>query len=823
MKRVSTLCALLFAVATALGQIQMDTLQRLPVGPGCIHMKLVAPAVPWTINVLEVDLDNPYITMESVKALDRMTGFERTSSMAARNSFAGHTVIGATNGDYYSSTPTNMQIRNGEMLLKSIHRSVVAFTAQKDPWIGIVSLSSFVKTASQQRTINGVNQARGADQLILYSKYFGANTGTNIFGAEAVVNPLSGWYVNDTMRCVVESLTDGVGSTAIPAGKAVLSGHGTAQSFMVTNLHVGDTIRVFMGALSALARTTQMVGGGPKIIHNGLNYVDQGYQEEGQISHTYEVHPRTAAGYNASGSKLFLVTVDGRQTTSAGMTLHQLANFMITLGVDRAVNLDGGGSTTMVVQGAIANSPSDGGGERTVSNSLIVVSSAPQDTLSRIYMNPKRYRIYRGESITFTLYGTDQYGNPIPLNPALKQFSVLQRLGTIDSAGRFIAALTPDSGYVYARYGSVRDSAFVVVKSIGRVTVSPQNVVTDTVRKVTFRARAYDWDGVEKGVAQNEYQWSVSNPAVGAVDTVGAFKAKLAGATQVRTSYLGVSDTADVTVQVVTGFSLLDSMESTARWTATGTNATASVAVQNGVATFGSKSLKLNYSFVYDPSVQNFARLETDIPIAGVPDSLLLDVRADSSSHRVIFYIDDDDGEQFRIYTSRYVNSFNGFDTMRVAFANAIPIGSAVFNYPVRLKKIEVQLGSTRVQGNTYAGAIYFDYPRLKYPSGVTSVKREDAQPGSFELYQNYPNPFNPVTAIGFRIQVSGLTTLRIFDLLGREVTTLVNEKLSAGAYTVTWDAHLSNGQASSVASGVYFYRLTIGSMSMTRKLMVVR
>ena len=816
MKRITTLLFLLSVSVVSFGQIQMDTLQRLPVGPGCIHMKLVAPTVPWTINVLEVDLDNPYITMESVKALDRLTGFERTSSMAARNSFAGHTVIGATNGDYYSATPTNMQVRNGEVLLKPIHRSVVAFTSQQDPWIGIVSYSGRIVASTGNRTLSGVNQTRGTDQLILYNKYYGTSTGTNVFGAEAVVSPLGEWFVNDTLQCVVESLVNGVGSTAIPAGKAVLSGHGAAQTFMVSSLHVGDTIRVYQGAQPALARITQMVGGGPKIIHNGQNYVDQGYQEEGQISHTYEVHPRTAAGYNASGSKLFLVTVDGRQTTSAGMTLHQLANFMLTLGVDRAVNLDGGGSTTMVVRGAVANSPSDGGGERLVSNSLIVVSSAPQDTLSRIYMNPKRYRIYRGESITFTLYGTDQYGNPIPLDPGLKQFSTPSRLGTIDSSGRFIAALTPDSGYVYARYGSVRDSAFVVVKSIGSVAISPQNVVTDTVRTVTFRARAYDWDGVEKGVAPSDYQWLVFNPAVGAIDTVGVFKAVAGGSTKVSASYLGVRDTADVSVQIVTGMSVLDSMESTTRWTATGTNATASVVVQNGIATFGSKSLKLNYSFVYDPAVQNFARLETNIPIAGVPDSLLLDVRADSSSHRVIFYIDDDDDEQFRVYTSRFVNSFNGFDTMRVSFANPIPIGSAVFNFPIRLKKIEVQLGSSRVQGNTYAGAIYFDYPRLKYPSGITSVRREDSQPGDFHLDQNYPNPFNPVTNIGFKFQASGHVSLKVFDVLGREAATLVDEGLAAGKYNVAWDA-------SNVASGVYFYRLTVGSMSMTRKLMVVR
>ena len=564
---------MLFAASLSQAQVRIDTLQNLPVGPGSTHRKFVAPTVPWTINVLQIDLRNPYIKMETAKGQDRLTGSERTSSMASRNSYAGHTVLGAVNGDFYGTTPTNIQVRNGEVLLKPIDRSIISFTATQNPWLGKVSFSSSVRIASALRSVQGVNQARGTDQLILYNKYFGTNTGTNAFGAEAIINPLNGWFVNDTMRCVVESLVNGVGNMAIPQGKAALSGHGTAQSFITTNFHVGDTLKLWQGAQPALARIKEMVGGWPKIVYNGVNYVDQAFQEEGNPSHTYERHPRTAAGFSADNTLLYLVTVDGRQSSSAGMTLHELANFLISIGVHHAINLDGGGSTTMVVRGAIANAPSDGGIERSVSNSLLVVSSAPTDTLDRIYFSPKRYRIYRGESLRFILYGTDQYGNPVPLSPALKQFSAPVRLGTIDTSGLFIATLNPDSGYVYARYGSFIDSAFVVIKSIGSIALSPQNVVTDTLRRVTFRARAFDWDGVEKAVALRDFLWNTLNPGVGVVDSVGFFKGINAGSTKVIASYLGVRDTADVTVQLRSGTSVIDSMESLTGWTLSGVNA----------------------------------------------------------------------------------------------------------------------------------------------------------------------------------------------------------------------------------------------------------
>ncbi len=817
MKKTITFSILFSIAATSFAQIRIDTLQNMPVGPGCTHRKFVAPTVPWTINVLQIDLRNPYITMETAKGQDRLTGFERTSSMAARNNFAGHTVIGAVNGDFYGTTPINIQVRNGEILLKPSDKSTLSFTATQDPWLGRVNFFSFVKTLTALQVLQGINQTRGTDQLVLYNKYYGTTTGTNVFGAEALISPIGGWFVNDTLRCVVESLVNGIGNMAIPSGKAVLSGHGTAQTFMISYLHVGDTLKVWQGVQPAWSRIKEMIGGFPKIVYNGANYVDQGYQEEGGPSHTYERHPRTGAGFSADGSKLYLVTVDGRQTISAGMTLHELANFMISIGVYHGINFDGGGSTTMVVRSAIANSPSDGGGERSVSNALLVVSSAPTDTLNRIYLNPKRYRVYRGESLAYLLYGTDRYGNPIALTPSLVQFSVASRLGVIDSTGRFTAALTLDSGYVYARYGNFRDSAFVVIKSIGRIVLDPQNIVTDTLRTVPFRARAFDSDGVEKSVANRDYAWISSNTTVGVVDTIGVFKGRTAGTTQVIASYLGVNDTADVAVQIGVGVALVDSMESLTRWTASGVNTNVSVVLQSGISTFGSHSLKINYSFVYDPALLNFARLDTDIPIFGVPDSLLLDVRADSANHRVIYYVDDDNNEGFKFFSSRFVNNFAGFDTIRTALRNPIPIPSiATFNFPIRLRKIEVQLGSSRVAGSTYSGSIYVDYPRVKYPSGITAVQENNLTPTEFRLHQNYPNPFNLATTIKFDVGGLSVVSLKVFDLLGREVATLVNETLPAGSYTVDWNA-------AAFSSGMYFYRLTSNGRVAARKMLLVK
>ncbi len=93
--------------------------------------------------------------------------------------------------------------------------------------------------------------------------------------------------------------------------------------------------------------------------------------------------------------------------------------------------------------------------------------------------------------------------------------------------------------------------------------------------------------------------------------------------------------------------------------------------------------------------------------------------------------------------------------------------------------------------------------------------------PTSYALGQNYPNPFNPTTAVNYQIpmtksQPATHTTLKIYNVLGQEVAVLVDEVKEPGYYSVTWDA-------SEMASGVYFYRLTAGSFTATRSMMLLK
>jgi hypothetical protein len=99
----------------------------------------------------------------------------------------------------------------------------------------------------------------------------------------------------------------------------------------------------------------------------------------------------------------------------------------------------------------------------------------------------------------------------------------------------------------------------------------------------------------------------------------------------------------------------------------------------------------------------------------------------------------------------------------------------------------------------------------------ITTVKDNlDQIPSHIALAQNYPNPFNPSTVITYQLPVNTLVTLKVYDELGRLVRTLVEDRQSAGAHSVTFNA-------ASLSSGVYFYRLTVGSYVQTKKLMLIK
>jgi len=118
---------------------------------------------------------------------------------------------------------------------------------------------------------------------------------------------------------------------------------------------------------------------------------------------------------------------------------------------------------------------------------------------------------------------------------------------------------------------------------------------------------------------------------------------------------------------------------------------------------------------------------------------------------------------------------------------------------------------------NKDAAQIFYNN-NYRLPDSLTEIDGNSfaLNPKNFYLFQNYPNPFNPITSIKYSLQKEGLASLKVYDVLGKEVATLVNEFKNTGSYAVSFNAE-------SLSSGVYFYRLQAGSFVETKKMILLK
>jgi len=148
-----------------------------------------------------------------------------------------------------------------------------------------------------------------------------------------------------------------------------------------------------------------------------------------------------------------------------------------------------------------------------------------------------------------------------------------------------------------------------------------------------------------------------------------------------------------------------------------------------------------------------------------------------------------------------------------MAYANITFATGASLEGRALARTASVTLDANTISLNTGATASY----AVTKPATVTSVEN-DVVPQAFSLDQNYPNPFNPSTKIQYTIGNAGLVSLKVYDVLGHEVATLVNSNQEAGSYTVPFNTSELN-----LSSGVYFYRLQAGSFVSIKKLILLK
>jgi hypothetical protein len=337
------------------------------IAPGLTLTRIVEPKAPRRIYVLTVD-PREDLTLDVALAQDRLGAIERTSSMAAR-----HGALAAVNGDFGSSSgrPAHPYAEDGELVQTSRVLGTL-LTIADDETVRIVQprVSAEVLEADtgERWAISRWNQGPPAlGELAAFTDVGGSEESPPAFACNARLVPAGAPRVEDSAVSLAHTVDrvecDGDGMAV--AGGLVLSAQpGTEEAVFLRSLTPGEALTVSWSVGSP--RALDAIGGVPMLVADGRIVL-------GPCTTSFcRRHPRTAAGVTADG-RVLLVAVDGRQPKwSVGMSLGELARFMLRLGARWAVNLDGGGSTTVWVQGEVVNRPS-GGSERAVTNALLVL------------------------------------------------------------------------------------------------------------------------------------------------------------------------------------------------------------------------------------------------------------------------------------------------------------------------------------------------------------------------------------------------------------------------------------------------------------------
>lgn len=306
------------------------------------------------VTAYALDVDRNKFNLEFALAGGSISaGRARVKNIARSNN-----AVAAINGGYFASDGSligNTRLNGQTAGTTYFTRTALGFMADGSLKIAKSEYYGEIKLGDKIIYPSGINTERGANNTIVYNSLFGSYTGTNEYGMEYIVQKGKVIAINQA-------------NSYIPADGYVISVHGTAQDAF-KDVKIGDSISFAdtMGTEFEGAKT--VIGAGPELLRNGTVHVTA-TEEQFPSDIARGRAPRTAVGIKPDG-KVILLVIDGRQSHSIGATLAETAEMLQKFGAVNGYNLDGGGSSELVLQNETMNSPSDGS-ERPVGSALLV-------------------------------------------------------------------------------------------------------------------------------------------------------------------------------------------------------------------------------------------------------------------------------------------------------------------------------------------------------------------------------------------------------------------------------------------------------------------
>ncbi|MFD0590648.1 stalk domain-containing protein [Paenibacillus sp. GCM10027627] len=691
-------------------------------------------AVQTNVHVIEVDLRNPYVS------LNAMSG--KNNSVGQRNNILNMTketgAVGGINGDVFVMTnegaPLGAQITSSTLVsspsqLKGMY--AFALTADRKPVIDAYTFTGTVTAENGQTfALEGVNQSAYSpevagvtyshvDKMFIYTSAWGgaerpknsATKPTEVLVADGVVQQIS---------------IDAPIAGPIPGNGYILRAHGKAAAFLKENVQVGGTIASNYSLVSQTTKQSvdpasfqMLVGGHTLLVDNGAASAFS-RDVTGVSGSSYT--SRSAIGYSKDGTKVYMITSE-KSGSNTGVSLKELQQIMVQLGVHKGVNLDGGGSTTMTERPLGSTNvqlahPTQESSQRSVSNGIGVYTLAPQGTLKGMVVSGANVMLL-GQSASYTVNGYDTYYNPLAVDQSTMKWSASSNVGkfegnvfTANKIGKTKVAAV--SGGVKTEYdvevigqdqiASMKINASPGMLSKGSMLQVPVTVKLKNGKTYNLTGDSLTWEfvGFEGSYQNGSLKVNgvqgdrTTGYAIGRYDGYGAMIPFAKGEQAVTVEDFEVSRYA-ITTQVTP-----------AGVTKGGVKLVSDLPDQK------SRGLQISYDFSAGSGTRAvYAVLGPDgRTLSGSPTSLTMDVYGDYSNNWVRAEIVDAKGKAHLLDVAKEVN-WNGWKNVKIDLASA---GVA---FPAKLKRVYVVTIDAGSDKKVASGAIAIDNLVLRTAAAV--------------------------------------------------------------------------------------------------------
>lgn len=802
---------------------EVTTVSDREIGPGIRHTRFRIPDYPLNINVLRVDLTNPYNTIETTVANESAKGTESLVKAAQRQSYASHRALGGANANFwvvssqpenavYNGTTRNASVRNGVIVTESnqnrdqwdggtMRTGVVSFSS--DRTLNIDYCTSYITATSDkfgQLPVHQSNKGVHDDELCMYNSYFGPsrqfqpikiNNGQYALAdegdaTEVILDFADGqsWASNTDITLTVKEVRLNKGKGTLGNHDLALVGRGNYAAELA-KLAEGDAVTIRYGWIynpgsdnEVNPQVTQAVGGNALVMRNA----ELTAHNENE-TYNSQVYSRTGYGCSADGKMLYIVVIDksNDQThgNSAGCNTAKMCEFARWLGCANMANFDAGGSAEMFIEDRIENTTTEGT-PRAVANGWLVYSTAPEDaddynTVTRLEFNDYSLQAPVYSSYTPRIMAYNRYGAVIDRDFRDFTLSCPAELGACDG-NTFTAGGSAASGLLTASCGDVSVSKNMDVVS-AQMSLRLHSVLIDGTRQYPVE--------VTSTIGKTEYsydpaslQWTVDDPEVLAI-TDGVMQGLKEGTTSYKCSVGDFEDAGTATVEIASAETM--GVDDWSAWKAKSSSGIDDVKLSgDGLLTFRyvaprdpSAGLTGEY-FLYSIPDAVTLKFNSTIPVRSVTVELRLGEK--TKSDKLTLSQPDD-----ALYAA------NETHTVVLPISNvADPADIATYPICIRALNFKVERSQDHKGNHTIAlEGLYGTY------SDFSGIEEAAAAPEARTVVT--PNPVAPGSP--FTVRAADIARVEIFTLSGVKVSTTVASEgddvlavvapAAAGAYVV--------------------------------------